>query len=476
MLKHFFNCIVPVYSCNFRCRYCFVHQTHEEEGKKDYHLDPEKIKNALRIERVGKSFMNLCATGETLIQPEIIEIAKGLLEEGHIVAIVTNATLTRKLQQLCEFPSALRSRLFIKASFHYEQLVEKNLLATYFSNIKMLHEKGISYSMELVASDDLEEHIDDILRIFKEHGEEPPQVIESRETVSGEIGRLTEKNLERHLDLWNKFDSDMFNGMQPFWGEKRKEFCYAGEYSAAIHLLGGEVSQCDKGYGIQNIYKNMEEKLLFCAIGENCQISHCYISYVWQRLCGNVKTLKHEPYYLTRNRRYADGTEWLSDEIKEAWSHVIGEKNGYYSGHKETIVGAFMDAYYKGAENVSEKGFDDALKWIRAKLKLLSAKRVAVYGRGNIGKFIINLLENLDEVNVDAVIDKVYLSLKEPDVHEYLCLSPEKLNEGFLTENGVDTVIVTPFADGKDIQNYIKEIYGKTISTMNILYELNQEK
>ena len=470
MIKHFFNCILPVYSCNFRCNYCFVHQTHAEEGKKNHHLDADMIKKALTIERCGKSFMNLCSNGETLLQPEIIEIANGLLENGHIVAIVTNLTYTKKIDELCGFPLEYRNRLFIKASFHYEQLIERNLVDVYFDNIKKLHAHGISYSMEIVASDDIVDDIDAIMRLFDAHDEMMPQIIESRETVSGDFGRLTSNDVEKHIEIWSRFDSDMFNGMQEFWGVKRNEFCYAGEYSAAIDLKTGFVTQCDRCRSIQNIYQNIDKPLMFCAVGENCQISHCYISYVWQRLCGNIKSTNHRPYYLTRNRRYPDGTEWLSKEIKQEWSSVIGEKCGYYSEKKETIVGGIMDAFYKGC--VSEIRSKTVFHWFTEKLSENSSRIVVIYGFGRIGRYVYDLLSEQSDFDVAGVIDRNPICPNE----DIRYISIDDLNNKELSDMNVDTVIVTPLTDSFAIEERIHNIYGDEISVFNILYEINKEK
>ena len=469
MIKHFFNCILPVYSCNFRCKYCFVHQTHAEEGKKDYHLDPDLIKRALTQERCGKSFMNLCSNGETLFQPEIISIARGLLENGHIVAIVTNLTYSPKIDELCDYPVELRKRLFIKASFHYEQLASRKLIDVYFSNIKKLHEYGISYSMEIVANDDIADNVDDIIRIFYEYREPLPQIIESRETISGDFGRLTKNDINRHLEIWGKFDSDMFNGMQPFWGEHREEFCYAGEYSAAINLHTGFVTQCDRGHSIQNIYQNMNKPLLFCAIGHNCQISHCYISYVWQRLCGNVKTLEHRPYYLTRNRVYSDGTEWLSKEVKEEWSSVIGENCGYYSERKEAIVGGIMDAFYKGC--VSDEKAKTIFQWLISKISDHSSHNIVIYGFGRIGRFINALLKGQPSFEVVGVIDREKIDTAE----EARYISIDEFKAGILNDINANLVIITPLTDSMSIEDQIKCIYHEKIGIINILYEINNE-
>ena len=97
-IKRIINVIVPMTICNLKCHYCYLSQTESFDKnipKLEYDLDT--IKECLTLQRLGgPCMMNLCAVGETLMAPYIVELSKNLLENGHYVTIVTNGTIEKK--------------------------------------------------------------------------------------------------------------------------------------------------------------------------------------------------------------------------------------------------------------------------------------------------------------------------------------------------------------------------------------------
>ena len=105
-IKRFLECYVPISACNFRCSYCYVTQNKWWDRKTpDMSNVSGNIEKYLTQEKFGGPCMvNLCATGETLLGVYSVGIIKSFLKNGHYVMVVTNGTLTDKMEECCDFP------------------------------------------------------------------------------------------------------------------------------------------------------------------------------------------------------------------------------------------------------------------------------------------------------------------------------------------------------------------------------------
>ena len=164
-IKRLINCFIPVSVCNFGCRYCYIPQI---EGRKKYTmpiwtLNPEDIRKALSKKRLGgPCFMNICGDGETLIPKETPTIIGQLLEEGHVLEVVTNGTLSERFDEIVNLDHSLLDRLEFKFSYHYEQLKDKDLLNVFWKNVEKIRNNGCSFTIELTPHDELIPMIDEI--------------------------------------------------------------------------------------------------------------------------------------------------------------------------------------------------------------------------------------------------------------------------------------------------------------------------
>ena len=102
-------CFIPTNLCNLRCDYCLVTQTKEwERNDIEFSYPVEHIIKALSKERLGGTcYINLTAQGETLLYKDIVSLTRGLLEEGHAVEIITNATVSKRIDEILAFPDEL---------------------------------------------------------------------------------------------------------------------------------------------------------------------------------------------------------------------------------------------------------------------------------------------------------------------------------------------------------------------------------
>lgn len=108
-------CFIPTNLCNLKCEYCLVSQTNEwNRNDIKFQYPVEHIVQALSKERLGgECFINLTAQGETLLYKDIVPLTRGLLEEGHSVEIITNATISKRIDEILEFPENLLNNLLI---------------------------------------------------------------------------------------------------------------------------------------------------------------------------------------------------------------------------------------------------------------------------------------------------------------------------------------------------------------------------
>ncbi|WP_342985833.1 radical SAM protein [Clostridium saudiense] len=328
-MKRFIDIHVPVSNCNLKCHYCYVAQENSFGSEKtEFLYSADYIGKALSKERLGGiCHFNMCGIGETLIPEEMIEITKKLLEQGHYILIVTNGTLTKRFEAFTKFPEELRKRLGFKLSFHYLELKKKNLMNVFVNTVTILKEAGISYTIEMTPSDELEAYIDEIKEFCKENFGALPHVTIPRDMTKNEIVLLSKHNLESFVDTWDTFDSEMLRFKASTWEIKRKDYCYAGKWSGLLNIGTGDFSACYGSKLSQNIFKNIDKKIDFVAIGNGCKIAHCYNSHSFLAL-GNIPSIRTTLYSEERNRIDArDGSTWLSEEMNEFLSHRLEDYN-----------------------------------------------------------------------------------------------------------------------------------------------------
>ena len=311
-LKRYIDCIVPIEGCTLRCHYCYI-TCHRKfnNNKAVFKYTPAQVKAAMTKERLGGTcLVNLCGAGETLIPEEVLDYAKALLENGHYVMLVTNATLTSRFELMSKWPKGLLERLFFKFSYHYLQLKERNLLDRFFSNIKMMKDAGASFTVEVTPSDELIPFVDEcIQRCVDELGAKPHCTVARDERVPDKLPILTNMTRDEYKAFWGqKFESKLFEYKLSIFEVPRKEFCYAGVWSNHFVLGSGVLKQCYMTLAGQDIVKDPSRPIKVPAIGR-CQELHCYNGHSWIAL-GDIPELESPTYAEMRNRVCADGSEW----------------------------------------------------------------------------------------------------------------------------------------------------------------------
>ena len=346
-IKRLVNCFIPVSVCNFDCRYCYVPQYEGRKKNKmpDWRLSPEKVGQALSKERLdGVCFMNVCGDGETLLPKESPEIIRELLKQGHILEVVTNGTLTDRFEEIFTFPSELLDRLEFKFSYHYEQLVKKNLKDTFWKNVQNARTHGCSITVELTPHDELIPLIDEIKNDCMEHVGALCHITTTYD-YSKNFVLNTKLSREEYIKTWGQFESPMFDFKMKVLDQKRNEFCYAGEYLMSVDIASGLAHQCYCGLP-QNIYDDINSPIKWRAIGKHCAYPLCFNAHALL-VFGAIPSLATDIHYSDiRNRKCQDGTEWLTETVKDAFNSKFSDSNNTYGVVKKIVNEAKLVSNY----------------------------------------------------------------------------------------------------------------------------------
>ncbi|MGL4393725.1 MAG: radical SAM protein [Brevinema sp.] len=337
-IKRFIDCYVPVTTCNFRCSYCYITQQRMFDKELPiFKHTADEMAQALSYERMGgPCLMHMCGGGETLLPPEVPGIIKAFLAENHYVAVVTNGVLTQRFEEIAQFPKEYLERLFFKFSFHYEELVRTKQLDRFFDNVKMMRATGASFTLEITPYDELIPHIEDIKKISMEKIGALPHITVARDHTREGLPILTKLSKEEYEKTWSVFDSKLFDYKLSVFNVRRKEFCYAGDWSLSLNIDSGELMSCYVGYKVCNIYDDISKPIPFEAIGCNCQEEHCYNAHGFIAF-GTVPSLEAPTHASMRNRVDSNGNEFLSPTINSFFSSKLKESNCEYSCSKKMM-------------------------------------------------------------------------------------------------------------------------------------------
>ncbi len=340
-VKRFIDCTYTATKCNLRCQYCYITQENkwnEELPKLKY--SPEIIGEVLSQERLGGvCHINICGLGETLIPAEMVDIIYNILKQGHYVMIITNGTITKRFEAIAKFPKEYLERLSFKFSFHYEELLRLNMMDKFFANIKRMYDAGASFSLEITPHDGLIDKIDEIKQVCLDNVGAVCHVTVARDASKTAIPILTDLSKEEYIKTWGSFDSDMFRFKMSTFGVKRKEFCYAGDWTGYLNLVTGILKPCYYTYGGQNIFEYINKPIKFEAMGY-CHLSHCYNSHAFLTM-GAIPELDSPVYLKMRDRVVVkDGKEshWVQPKMRKFLSTKLVESNKEYTKGRKRFL------------------------------------------------------------------------------------------------------------------------------------------
>ena len=335
-MKMFIDTYVPVTTCNLRCHYCYITQRRLFSHKlPTFKYPSEVVSKALSQDRLGGvCHFNICGGGETLLPPEMTDYIRAILEQGHYIMVITNGTVSKRFDEIVKFPKEFLERLCFKFSYHYLELKQKKWLDRFFGNIQKVRNAGCSFSLELTPEDELIPLIDEISEVAKSKVGADCHVTVARDDASPLKDKPILTNMSRtdYKKVWGVFNSDMFEYKLSIFGKKRKEFCYAGAWSAYINLGTGRMTQCYSNFARpQNIFKNPKRPIKRVPVGRYCNQPHCYNGHAFLTL-GLIPEHESIVYSRIRNRVADDiGSEWLNPRMNAFLSNKLKYANEEYS-------------------------------------------------------------------------------------------------------------------------------------------------
>ena len=368
--KRMILCDFPNNKCNLKCEYCYLSQIPQSlRVGEEFRYSIEHISKCLSVERLGgPCIINMTGAGETMLQPQIVELCRLLREQGHYIELVTNFTVTKVVDQFMKLPEVLQEQMEFKISFHYNELRRLNWLDRFFENVDKVQKSHFSFALELMPYDELVPEIDNIIKICNERVGAKCQVTVGRAEYKSSMTLLSDYSKEEFKKIWSVFDSPMFEFKMGLLDVKRREFCYAGDWTLRVDLYTGEASPCYSQPYKQNIFEDPDKPINFVPVGCHCAMPFCINGHAHMSL-GVIPEYQSPTYAEIRNRVRNDGTEWFSPKCKAFFSSKLYESNEEYSKYKKfkTNVGW----YFRSAGFV----FKHPEKIVRRiKLKMYKAK------------------------------------------------------------------------------------------------------
>lgn len=292
---------------------------------------PEHIALAMTKERLGGTcLISICGAGETLVQPEVAEIAGLLVQEGHYVNITTNGTQTKQFDRLINLCKDAISRLHISFSLHYLELKRRGLLDQFFSNVEKMRKAGASILLQMNLCDAYIPYVDEIKKISKDRVGAYPQIALTRDESSTPY-KVYSKDPENYISVGKSFNSPLFDFTLRNFNKKRNEFCYAGEWSGVLDLSTGILRKCYFSNEGVNIFSDLNAPVCLTPVGTECKTSYCVNSSHFMSL-GVIPNVQTPSYGSLRNRPEA---EWQTQEMKAFLSSRLYDSNKQYtSGEK----------------------------------------------------------------------------------------------------------------------------------------------
>ena len=330
-IKRFIECLIPVTVCNLRCDYCYVIQRNKNSGKMpEYKYSIDTMKKALSKDRLGGvCYFSICGAGETLAPDSTLDVVQMLLENGHYVNVTTNGTLTSRFKSLMSrLDEDCKSRLHFAFSFHYLELKRLNMINNFFENVKFVSKNGCSFLVQINLYDGYLPYLDEIKKLCLENVGAYPQVAATRKEndLYGDVELMTEFGKDKYIENGRKFESPLFDFTMKNFNTKRKEFCYAGDWTFTLNLATGIMQRCYCTVAGTDIFKNPNKKIKFCPVGKHCSSLFCMNSSHFMSL-GCIPDLQTPTYASLRNRVTINGGEWYTQRMKEFLSGKLRENN-----------------------------------------------------------------------------------------------------------------------------------------------------
>ena len=148
-----------LYTCNYRCPYCFIPPVNLGETLTVY-AEPETWK--LALDQTGLTWLLHITGGEPTIYPRFAELCQ-LLTATHFLSLNSNLTHSSVVAVANQVnPSRIS---FINAALHPEERQRKKGLAKFLEHAQLLIERSFPVFISVVATPEVLSRVDDIIAL-----------------------------------------------------------------------------------------------------------------------------------------------------------------------------------------------------------------------------------------------------------------------------------------------------------------------
>lgn len=318
--------------CNFHCEYCYVWRKQEfTQGSITSEYTAKEIREALSQQKLGgPCHINACALGETLLSKDIVELTYELLEEGHYLSIITNGTITPKIDAILQFPEELLERMFFKFSYHYAELKRTKLSDIFWKNVDKVKNSPCSYSIEITPCDNLIDEIDNIKKEFAVRANGAmPHITFTRDGSKEGLDLLSELPLDEYKDVWKTFESELFDLKCSLYKKKICQTCYAGSWSYRVNVVNGNLQSCYQQELVGTVFDEGQKILPVIPVGHGCRLDYCFNNHAFLAW-GDVPEIACDNYFKVRDRTADDSLHWVKETYAAAMRQKLYDNNFEY--------------------------------------------------------------------------------------------------------------------------------------------------
>ena len=175
---------------------------------------------------------------------------------------------------------------------------------------------------------------------LKNFGAYPQVALTRRE--EGDFSIYTNYTDEEYINYGKSFHSPLFDFTCKNFKVKRKEFCYAGDWSFVLDLATGNLKSCYFSRPFYNIYDKPDEKIKKMTVGSNCYNRYCVNSSHFMSL-GVIPSISCPSYASLRNREEA---MWYTDEMNSFLNTRLYDGNRQYSMFEKLRANIYFKGYF----------------------------------------------------------------------------------------------------------------------------------
>lgn len=343
-IKRFINMTIHTQGCNLSCDYCYLryYKHKNEKGIRALRYPLETVLKAYSVQRLGGiCHIIIIGDGETLLPVDIADIVCGLIEEGHYVTVITNGTITERIEEIVERlkEKELVSHIEFSLSLHYLELKRLGLLSVFAANVWYLKENHASVRLNFILGPSVLDMADEVKTYCSESLKMKTSVGIARKDVNGSNELLADCPEEEYFRIGDSFESYLFEQQKQRYQQQchRKEerkFCYAGEWSFCMDLTEGLYTQCA---GIDrfayNFFERLDEPLQLEAVGKTCKMPYCACGFAE---CHNL--IPKGCDYDEQNDFMKEELRWITEEMRYAKFADLSLTNEEYTEEEKSTA------------------------------------------------------------------------------------------------------------------------------------------